>query len=857
MLKPKMQNDIFQTAHLMILLSFTLFAAVLIGEAILLGWEQWALMLIGLGVVAGWTMHILHILTDHQRLWLNSAMMMAAFFFYGTHQSSAFDLAIVMAAVIMMYTMTGQKLLITLCQVTYYVTMTYEINSLSKAGVEFDALFVTRSLLHLWMIFMICWFSRTIIDKWTRVLKQSHQEIDQLTDATERLNDFLANVSHELRTPVNAVVGLTGICIDKVKDPELLTDLHAIRDAGDRVAEQISDILDYSEIDRGKLALNEEDYMLASVLSDLVSELRPFKPSSIELVIDADPSIPAVMHADVGKLKKILSHLIMNGIKYTRDGGVYVRISAIPEQYGVNLFIEITDTGIGMSEEETERIFDRFYQVDSGRSRSASGLGLGLSIVSGFVASMGGFMTLSSSQGIGTTMRVSLPQKVVDPSSCMSVRRREQLCLGAFLRFDKFDKPEVREYYNSMVRNIVRGLGVQMHRVENLENLKKLLKTVRLTHLFISDTEYAADGELMEELAEKMLVVVVAEPDFELPADTKVRLMPKPFYCFPVASVLNMDPDTTEEEHYHLRCSGARTLVVDDEPMNLTVARSILKRYGMIVTTASSGQEAITLCKTQPFDIVFMDHMMPGMDGIEAMKRIRADGSRASSDMPIVMLTANAVSTAKETFLAEGFDGFVSKPIELRELERVLQKVLPRSLLSFVTAEEEAFTEPILPEEENAELSFRERLERCGVDYAEGLRYCQDDDEFYRSLLMQFASEAAEKQMLLAGYYKDQDIKNYEILVHSLKSTSKMIGCAVLSEQARALEFAAKEDRTDYIREHHSEVMSAYARLTAEILRAGQAEGDSSVMEFMPDGNGSNDDGIMIFTPEGDNHASE
>ena len=857
MLKRKMQNEIFQTAHLMILGSFTLFAVVLIGESILLGWEKWALMLIGLGVVSGWVMHILHILSEEQRMWLNSAMMMASFFFYGIHQSSTFDLAIVMAAIIMMYTMAGRKLLISLCQVTYYVTMTYELNTLSKDGTAFDALFVTRTLLHLWMIFTICWFSRTIIDKWNKVMESTHREIEQLTDATERLNDFLANVSHELRTPVNAVVGLTGICIDKVKDQEILADLHAVRDAGDRVAEQISDILDYSEIDRGSLALNEEDYMLASVLSDLASELRPFKPPSIELIIDADPAIPAVMHADVGKLKKILSHLIMNGLKYTRDGAVYVRISALPEHYGVNLFIEVTDTGIGMSEEEAERIFERFYQVDSGRSRSASGLGLGLSIVSGFVASMGGFMTLTSNLGSGTTMRVSLPMKVVDPSSCMSVRRRDQLCLGAFLRFDKYEKPEVREYYNDMVRNIVRGLKVQMHRVENLETLKKLLKTVRLTHLFISEREYESDTELMEELASRMIVILVADPEYQLPENTRIRLMPKPFYCFPITAILNMDPDTEEEQQYQLRCSGARALVVDDEPMNLTVARSIFKRYGMDVTTAGSGPEAVTICKNQTFDIIFMDHMMPGMDGIEALKRIRADGARGGSDTPIVMLTANAVSTAKETFLAEGFDGFVSKPIERRELERVLQKVLPRSLLSFVTADEAAAAEPLIPEEESAGLSFRERLERCGVDYAEGLGYCQDDDEFYRSLLMQFASESDEKRTLLAGYYEDQDIKNYEILIHSLKSTSKMIGCAELSEQARALEFAAKEDRIDYIHAHHSEVMIAYTRLTSEILRAGKAEGGDGAMDFLPDGDAGEDDGIMIFTPEGDNHASE
>ena len=264
----------------------------------------------------------------------------------------------------------------------------------------------------------------------------------------------------------------------------------------------------------------------------------------------------------------------------------------------------------------------------------------------------------------------------------MSVRRREQLCLGAFLRFDKFDKPEVREYYNSMVRNIVRGLGIQMHRVENLENLKKLMKTVRLTHLFISETEYKADSELMEEFAAKMLVVVVADPDFALPANSKVRLMPKPFYCFPVASMLNMDMDTVEEEHYRLHCKGARALVVDDEPMNLTVARSILKRYGMVVTTASSGPESVTLCKKQPFDIVFMDHMMPGMDGIECLHALRSQAGGLCRETPVIVLTANVGREDEALYRSEGFDAYLQKPLDADKLEETLLHVLPESLTS-------------------------------------------------------------------------------------------------------------------------------------------------------------------------------
>ena len=151
-----------------------------------------------------------------------------------------------------------------------------------------------------------------------QVMKRSEGEIEQLTDATEHLNDFLANVSHELRTPVNAIIGLTTLCIDKSRHREIQGDLIAVRDAGRKVADQISDILDYSEIDRKKAVCNNEDYMLSSVLHDLVNDVKQYKSKNVELIIDVDPSIPAVMNTDVSKLKKILKSLITNGLKYTQ-----------------------------------------------------------------------------------------------------------------------------------------------------------------------------------------------------------------------------------------------------------------------------------------------------------------------------------------------------------------------------------------------------------------------------------------------------------------------------------------------------------------------------------------------------------
>ena len=839
------EDDLFQSSHLTLLVSYTIFATILVVESFLMGWELWALLLVAGGIATAWVLHIRHNTPANVRIWVYAVLIMGCFFFYGIHETSTFDLALVMGAIIMLNTMSGKKSLITLCQFTFYITMGYSLIVMIQSGTEFDVLLITRTLLHLAMVYFIGRFAKTIIDKWMEVLNSSQNEVEQLTEATEHLNDFLANVSHELRTPVNAIIGLTTLCIDKSRHREVEGDLIAVRDAGRKVAEQISDILDYSEIDRKKAVCNNEDYMLSSVLHDIVNDVKQYKSKNVELIIDVDPSIPAVMNSDVSKIKKVLKALITNGLKYTQKGGVYVRITTVNHEYGVNLCIEVTDTGKGMTEYELEKVYDSFYQADSSRTRQGGGLGLGLAIASGFVALLGGFMTIESKPDVGTTVNVSIPQRVVDPLSCMSVAAPDKLCLGAFLHFEKYDHPAVRDYYNSMVLNIVKGLGVQMHRVNNAENLKLLHSNVHLTHLFIAEGEYLDNVDLIEELAKEMVVAVVANDDIVLPRNSHVKVLEKPFYCFPVVSILNSTVDSKEERIKKLRCDGVRALVVDDESMNLVVAKSIFGRYGMKVTTVTSGPESISICRDKVFDIIFMDHMMSGMDGVEAMKRIRTDVSGLNGSIPIVALTANAMSSAKQMFLAEGFDGFVSKPVEVVELERVLKQVLPKSVISYVDEDgiEEVSDEPEEIEVKPAdEKDFIVELRKSGIDTDAGLKYCVGDKEFYKSLLVQFASESLDKIASMKNYYQLRDWHNYEILVHALKSTSKMIGVSDLSEKAKALEKAAKENEEGFILANHETMIREYGRITAEVkdklMTEDNGDDDDEVLEFNPEGNG-------------------
>ena len=835
----KNNDELFISSHLMMLLTYTIFSVILVAEIFVMDWEKWMTFLILGGVLLSWYIYFSNIGSGRMRLWVCSLLMMATFFYYGTHDTSTFDLAVVICVVMFLYTMTGIHSLVTLCQFTYYITMAYEIINLAAGGMKFDSLTLTRTLLHVAVVTMTAWISRTIINKWQEVLGHSKEEITKLNESTGRLNDFIANVSHEIRTPINTILGLCNIEISKETDRDRKNDLVAIEEAGKRIGEQISNILDFSEIDRNDVAVNYEDYMLSSVFNDLVSEIEPHRKKNIELIIDVEPSIPSVMNTDVDKLKKILWHLIINGIKFTNEGGVYVHVSSVSQVYGINLIIEVKDTGIGMDEHQLEMIYDDFYKADSGRDRTTGGLGLGMMIVHGFVKSLGGFMIIESSTGEGTSVRVSIPNRIIVPNPCMSVKDRESISLGAYLHFEKYSNPHVREFYDSMVRNIVTGLKVSMHRVDNLGSLRALVDNKKLTHLFAGPEEYNSAVEYMESLASDVLVTVVANPEeLNRPTASKVRVMPKPFYCFPVVGILNSKPGDDVFEEGAVSFTGARALIVDDEPMNLIVSSGMLRRYGMIVTTCESGQEAIDLCRQNEYDVIFMDHMMPVMDGVEAMRRIRSEQTRSKIITPVIAFTANAVSSAREMFRQAGFDGFVAKPVDMVELERVLKRVLPPAL---VVANS---NQP--PKEDYSGIApddIFDRLKAIGVDTDTGMYYSQNDAEFYKTLLNQYAQESTAKKKTMEESLALGNLGDYAIQVHSIKSTSKMIGEMNLSEMAKELEEAAKRGDRAFVDKSHDAMLAVYERLLDAIdpdRAASKVKEDTSdfdeILEFEPEG---------------------
>ena len=294
------------------------------------------------------------------------------------------------------------------------------------------------------------------------------------------------------------------------------------------------------------------------------------------------------------------------------------------------------------------------------------------------------------------------------------------------------------------------------------------------------------------------------------------------------------------------RAPSAHILIVDDTRINLTVATNLLKNTGIQIDTATGGAQAVNMAEKNLYDVILMDQRMPEMDGTEALHRIRATEGGKSKDMPVICLTADAVVGAKERYLAEGFSDYLTKPIDSYELEKMLIKHLPVKKVEMVREEKEAAPAPAPSASKEADFTA---LKDAGIDSSTGLKFCQNEESFYRTVLIEFAQVSKEKSADLQKAFDEKDWKNYEVHVHSLKSTSKMIGAKDLSTLAASLEAAAVSSDAGAIEANHDGLMKKYKNVTeaiyayipADEIKESEADAAKNKLE---------EEGILEFLPE-------
>ncbi|MCR5337767.1 MAG: response regulator [Lachnospiraceae bacterium] len=684
--------------------------------------------------------------------------------------------------------------------------------------------------------------------------------IEEAKNANEAKSEFLAQMSHEIRTPINAVLGMNEMILRESKDESILEYADSIDSAGNTLLSLINSILDFSKIEDGKMDIIPVKYDTAAFLNNLYqSVVQRAEAKGLIFIMDADETLPCTLFGDDVRVSQVIMNLLTNAVKYTEKGRVRLSVNVKDrDQKSVRIRVCVEDTGIGIKEEDKSRLFESFKRLDEIRNHSIEGTGLGISIVTNLLTMMGSMLEVESTYGKGSKFSFTIRQEIADPAPIGNYEQR------------------LKE-------------GGRRRKQDD----------------------------------------VISSPD-------------------------------------------AKILVVDDNEMNLKVVRNLLKLNGIVPDLVNSGTETIERMKQKTYDIVFLDHMMPGMDGIETLHKLK-EMNLVPSQTVIIALTANAVVGARENYLKEGFTDYLSKPIELGQLVEKLKAYLPKGLYQVQTAQghpeliqtqklqmapqetkyerldagmldkeqahyvqfgaaspegilinttEPAFsfsggirTDEILSDaathgdvrKENAHSDFAgnaqeqnetvqtergttilsainsdekpneavpsgekeinairsekqandvipsvekatgnaemeimefapvedntdlfasdsasdydiEKLYREGVDTAQALRYCANDESMYFEILSDFEKECADKMDEICSLYEKKDWKEYCVKVHALKSNAKMMGLTDLFDQALALEEASRVEKTDFIMENH-DALIACAKSKVEMIR--------------------------------------
>lgn len=686
---------------------------------------------------------------------------------------------------------------------------------------------------------MIYFFEAAICIYINYTIFQSRKNQSDLLDMTRQANsakgDFLANMSHEIRTPMNAIVGMCELILRENDISDTVRDYcFNIQNSGRSLLAIINDILDFSKIESGKMEFIAEEFNFASTLNDVINMALTRKGDKpIEIIVKCDPGLPTGLVGDELRIRQIIINLVTNAIKFTQQGCVIIRVSQTRHDYGINLSVSVTDTGMGISPDGLEKLFNSFQQIDTKKNRSVEGTGLGLAISRKLVSAMGGFINVSSEVGVGSEFRFVVPLKVSDSNPFISVKEPEKIHAAFFINMEKHITPRVSEEYYSLISELRTELSADFELFDSLQTLQIAVSEKKYSHIFIGREEYIESRSFFDGLSDSTQIVLVQDRINSIEIPPKMQCIFKPFYAITAAAVFNNERPSAiinERRNSSIRfvAPKARVLVVDDNIINLKVAVGLMRPYCMQVLTVDSGRAAISMLRSKDFDIVFMDHMMPEMDGVEATKLIREMDGQYYKDLPIIALTANAVNGVRDMYLGAGFNDFIAKPIELSALDRALKTWLPKELITVPNPKDEQTAVNTSGKKRRA--SDQETVFSPDI----GISYTGGDTEAYEEILEMYVRKAPEKRDLIKKLFDEKSWKNYIIEVHALKSTSLTIGSKPLSSLAKELELAGKNEDYKLIEEKNAAMLTMYDTV-AQLGRTYLGLDDEQPAEEVPD----------------------
>ncbi|MEG2440018.1 MAG: ATP-binding protein [Acetivibrio sp.] len=641
------------------------------------------------------------------------------------------------------------------------------------------------------------------LEEQKRLLENISKEAEAARVEAERADRtksiFLANMSHEIRTPMNAILGMTELVLRDEVSNQVRDNVENIRGAGESLRAIINDILDISKIESGKLEVVNDRYYLSSIIHDITNMVcARMLEKKVEFILEMDHNLPDELLGDEFRLRQILLNLLTNGVKFTQKGYVRLRLRGEVEDNTVNLHISVEDTGFGIKPEDQERLFESFARFDGTKTRQIEGTGLGLAICKQLLTLMGGKIHVESVYEKGSTFYVDLKQKIFSPKTIMEIENKELVKTLVILE-DEQD--------NQMIYTL-KNLEIMATYEVDSPMIWRMLKDVKFSHIFMSYTTYKKEKKCVDKLAKETKIIVIAEYGQYIERTGYLSVIQKPVYCLNVGESLNGTLQTNVKKKYQetFIAPEAKVLLVDDNEVNLKVAEGLLKPYQMQITKAFSGKECLELLKSKEYDLVFLDHMMPEMDGIETLLKIRENEDPYFKNLKVVALTANAIRGIREMFIENGFDDYISKPIDVGRLDEALRNNLPE--------------ERMRKDEERQKLLREEfPFEMQGVDTKKGVKNCSGSVNLYWELLNTVMLEGRIKHHLMKEYIATDNIKSYMVEAHALKSVAASLGAEELSMLAKKQEEEAKAENYVFIQTRGKDLLDVYEQFLNEVER--------------------------------------
>lgn len=622
-------------------------------------------------------------------------------------------------------------------------------------------------------------------------ISQEMKGKEELLSLVHLKEELLMSISHELKTPLNAIAGSVDMLgLSKQLGENEERHVKNIKEAYRTLVHRVDEITEYSNIKKDKVTVEKREFVLQEIFDTIRNTvyIRTYE-KGISFRISVSPEIPARLYGDVDKISSVLLHLLLKGAERTQEGCVSLTIEPVWREDKLLLYYEVSDTAERMNEEEIQSILKSsdFKEAD-GRIEEA--FSVGITIGREYIRALGGELKAESTYDKGNRFWFELETDVVVSQPAAKLKNPEEKSVIVCT-----DAPEKLSHCKEMLKTL------RVSKCEEYRDTKQLTESA-FSHIIIDGSFEKATEILKMELpylCKKILILEASRKVIDGLPEADIILY-EPLHVFMLAGVLNQAEDRKRqkqlEEALLFKTKGIRALVVDDNETNVMVCSNILKQYGIETDEADSGIIAVQKYYTNDYDLIMMDYMMPGMDGLETTKQIRGIQKR-SAEPVIVVLSANVTPDICRRFKAGGAQETLAKPLELKELSRVLRRWLPKDKI-IENEEEQRGQEKELSEETLH--TVLQDIEELNIEA--GMEHVLNSTESYLKVLKICCGNVAEQIARIKAGYRILAAEDLKINFHSLKGIFANVGAENLTETSRELELAAGKNDHEYLQKH-------------------------------------------------------